>query len=110
MGENSDELDEGTGGYVIDQQLEGALEDVTLDARLTIAYEPVWTTIGLVSPPPMNYVKEMLAHIRATLRDLFPTQQSSAARVIFGGSISPRTIDAIVAESGADGLTTGQVH
>jgi len=107
VGENSDELDEGTSGYVVAQQLEGALEDVTLDARLTIAYEPVWTTIGLVSPPPMNYVKEMLAHIRTTLGDLFPTQRSSEVRVIFGGSISPRTIDAIVAETGADGVLTG---
>jgi triosephosphate isomerase len=55
----------------------------------------------------MNYVNEMLAHIRTTLRDLFPTEKSQEVRVIFGGSISPRTIDAIVAESGADGVLTG---
>jgi triosephosphate isomerase len=107
VGETADELDEGASGYVVAQQLEVALEDVPLDARLSIAYEPVWTTIGMVSPPPVSYVGQMCAHIRDTLRDLFPKQPSSEVRVIYGGSISPRTIDAIVAEAGADGVLTG---
>lgn len=107
LGENSDQLDEGTSGYIVAQQLEGALEDVPLDARLTIAYEPVWTTIGLVSPPPMSYVGQMCAHIRATLRELFPSQPTDQVRVIYGGSVSPRTIEAIVAEAGADGVLCG---
>jgi triosephosphate isomerase len=107
VGENADELDDGASGVVVAQQLEGALEDVPLDARLTVAYEPVWTTIGLVSPPPMSYIGQMCAHVRDTLRDLFPTHRSEAVRVIYGGSISPRNIDAIVAETGADGVLTG---
>jgi triosephosphate isomerase len=107
VGETADELDEGTSGSVVAQQLEGALEDVPLDNRLSVAYEPVWTTIGLVSPPPMSYIAEMLEHIRATLRELFPTQKSDEVRVIYGGSVGPRTIDSIVAESGADGVLTG---
>ncbi|HEY3062196.1 MAG TPA: triose-phosphate isomerase family protein [Chloroflexota bacterium] len=107
VGENSDELDEGASGYVVAQQLEGALEDVPLDARLTVAYEPVWTTIGLVSPPPLSYVAQMCDHIRATLTDLFPTQKSKEVRVLYGGSISPRNIDAIVGEANADGVLTG---
>ncbi len=107
VGENADELDEGASGYVVAQQLEGALEDVSLDARLTVAYEPVWTTIGLVSPPPLSYIAQMCDHIRAILADLFPTQKSQEVRVIYGGSISPRNIDAIVAEAHTDGVLTG---
>jgi triosephosphate isomerase len=107
VGETSDDLDEGASGYVVAQQLEASLEDVPLDARLSIAYEPVWTTIGLVSPPPVSYVGQMCAHIRATLKDLFPKQQADDVRVLYGGSISPRNIDAIVAEAGADGVLTG---
>src|SRR6266536_985260 len=79
VGETGDDLDENTGAYVVAQQLEAALEDVTLDSRLTIAYEPVWTTIGMVQPPPPSY----------------------------GGSVGPRTIDTILAEGHTDGVLTG---
>jgi triosephosphate isomerase len=107
VGETADDLDEGASSYVVAQQLEASLEDVPLDARLSIAYEPVWTTIGMVSPPPVSYVGQMCAHIRDTLRDLFPKQKSAEVRVLYGGSISPRTIEGIVAEAGADGVLTG---
>jgi len=56
VGETSDELDENAGGYRVAQQIEAGLEDVTLDRRITIAYEPVWTTIGMTQPPPPTYV------------------------------------------------------
>src|SRR5438874_1293018 len=83
---------------VVAEQLEAALEDVTLDARLAIAYEPVWTTIGMVQSPPPSYVGEMCNHIRQTLRDLFPRQATQEVRVIYGGSVAPRNLDAILAE------------
>ena len=107
VGETADDLDEGAGGYVVAQQLEASLEDVPLDARLVVAYEPVWTTIGMISPPPVSYVGQMCGHIRDTLRDLFPREKSAEVRVLYGGSISPRNIEAIVAEAGADGVLTG---
>jgi triosephosphate isomerase (TIM) len=107
VGENADDLDEGAGGYVVAQQLEAVLEDVALDSRLTIAYEPVWTTIGMIQSPPMSYVGDMCDHIRDTLRELFPRQHSDQVRVIYGGSVGPRTIESILAEGKTDGVLTG---
>jgi triosephosphate isomerase len=107
VGETSSDLDDGAGGYVVAQQVEAALEDVTLDERLAIAYEPVWTTIGMTQPPPMSYVGDMIRLIRDTLRDLFPRQATDRVRVIYGGSVGPRTIDAILAEAHTDGVLTG---
>lgn len=107
VGETADDLDEGAGGYVVAQQLEAALEDVTLDSRLAIAYEPVWTTIGMIQPPPPSYTGGMCTHIRDTLRELFPRQKSDEVRVIYGGSVGPRTIDSILAEGNTDGVLTG---
>ena len=83
VGENADQLDEGLGPYVVAQQLEAALEGVHLDARLVIAYEPVWTTMGLVAPPPLNYVADMFGHIRETLSVSFPAALPSDVRVIY---------------------------
>jgi triosephosphate isomerase len=107
VGETADALDEGASGYVVAQQLEAALEDVPLDARVAIAYEPVWTTIGMVQSPPPSYVGEMCNHIRQTLRDLFPRQATQDVRVIYGGSVAPRNLDDILAEGNADGVLTG---
>jgi triosephosphate isomerase (TIM) len=107
VGETADDLDDNAGGYVVAQQLEAALEDVALDSRLTIAYEPVWTTIGMIQPPPPSYVGDMCEHVRETLRDLFPRQPSEQVRVIYGGSVGPRTIDSILTEGKTDGVLTG---
>src|SRR5947209_9436455 len=71
VGENADQLDEGLGPYVVAEQVEANLEGVALDAGLTIAYDPSWTTMGLVAPPPVSYAGDMIAHIRDTLRTVF---------------------------------------
>src|SRR5919202_6771605 len=60
VGETADQLDEGLGPYVVAEQLEAALEGVTPDAQLVIAYDPPWTTMGLVAPPPAHYAGEMV--------------------------------------------------
>ncbi len=107
VGETSDDLDANAGGHVVAQQLEAALEDVPLDSRLAIAYEPVWTTIGMVQPPPPSYLGEMTTLIRDSLRDLFPKQPSDQVRIIYGGSVGPRTLDGILSEGKTDGVLTG---
>jgi triosephosphate isomerase (TIM) len=103
VGENADQLDEGLGPYVVAEQLEANLEGVSIDAGLTIAYDPVWTTMGLVAPPPLQYAADMVEHIRETLSSLFSAQ----ARVIYGGSVTPRNIAEIVALPAIDGVLAG---
>jgi triosephosphate isomerase (TIM) len=107
VGETASDLDDGASGYVVAQQLEAALEDVTIDNRLVIAYEPVWTTIGMIQAPPPSFIGEMCNHIRQTLRDLFPRQATQDVRIIYGGSVAPRNLDDILAQGNADGVLTG---
>jgi triosephosphate isomerase len=107
VGENADQLDEGMGPYVVAEQLEAALEGVTIDSRLVIAYDPVWTTMGLVAPPPLHYVEEIAAHIRETLSSVFSPEAGDAVRVIYGGSVTPRNIAEIAARPGIDGVLAG---
>ena len=107
IGETADHLDEGLGPYVVAEQIEADLEGVTLDSRLVIAYDPVWTTMGLVAPPPLSYVSDMVAHIRETLASLFSPQAAEQVRVIYGGSVNPRNIAEIAADPRLDGVLSG---
>jgi triosephosphate isomerase len=107
VGENADQLDEGLGPYVVAEQLEANLEGVLVDSRLVIAYDPVWTTMGLVAPPPLHYAEEIIAHIRSTLSSLYSPDAGDAVRVIYGGSVTPRNIAEIALLPGVDGVLAG---
>jgi len=107
VGENADQLDEGLGPYVVAEQLEANLEGARLDDRLVVAYDPPWTTIGLVAPPPLAYVGEIVQHIRETLEMLFGKETAEQARIIYGGSVNPRNIAEIVADARIDGVLAG---
>ena len=107
VGENADQLDEGLGQYVVAEQLEANLEGARLDDRLVIAYDPAWTTMGLVAPPPLAYVGEIVAHIRATLEMLYGKPAAEQARIIYGGAINPRNIAEIAADARIDGVLAG---
>lgn len=107
VGENADQLDEGTGGYVVAEQVEADLEGAKLDEQLVIAYEPSWTTMGRVAPPPISYVADMVAHIRETLTMLYSATVAEQTRVIYGGQVNVRNIGEITAQSGIDGVLAG---
>jgi triosephosphate isomerase len=108
VGETADDLDEGAGPYVVTHQVETALEDGTLDPRLVIAYEPVWTTMGRVNPPPLSYVSDMCGQIRDVLGDLFPSSPARGeVRVLFGGSVNMRNAAEIAALDCINGVLTG---
>lgn len=107
VGESADQLDEGLGQYVVAEQLEANLEGARLDEKLVIAYEPSWTTMGLVAPPPLTYVGEIVAHIRATLEMLYGRSITEQARIIYGGPVNPRNIADIVQDARIDGVLAG---
>jgi triosephosphate isomerase len=104
VGEDADQLDEGLGMYVVAEQVEADLEGARIDDSLVIAYEPSWTTMGRVAPPPVSYVVDMVAHIRDTLTMLYSTEVAEQTRVIYGGQVSPRNIDEIAAQASIDGV------
>src|SRR5439155_14448906 len=80
VGENADQLDDGLGPYVVAEQLEANLEGAALDERLVVAYDPAWTTMGLVVPPPLAYVGQIVDHIRETLRSLYTGEVAERTR------------------------------
>jgi triosephosphate isomerase len=107
VGENADQLDEGLGPYVVAEQLEADLDGARLDDRLVIAYEPSWTTMGRVAPPPVSYVAEIVAHMRDTLTMLYSSEVGEQTRVIYGGQVNPGNIEDIAAQPAIDGILAG---
>jgi triosephosphate isomerase (TIM) len=112
VGENADQLDEGLGAIVVAEQLEADLDGATLDERLVIAYEPSWTTMGRVAPPPVSYVGQMVEQIRETLTMLYSASVAEQVRVIYGGQVNPRNAAEIAAQPGVDGVlaSTASTH
>lgn len=107
VGDSADELDAGASMAVVAEQLENGLEGVPVDGRLVVAYDPRWTTIGMVSPPPTDFVNDMCGHIRDSLAVVFADARPQEVRVIYGGSISVRNVDELAAQPEIDGLLVG---
>ena len=107
VGEDADQLDEGLGTYVVGEQIEADLEGANLQESLVIAYDPAWTTMGLVAPPPLDYVGKVISHIRDTLSSLFSSSLAQETRLIYGGSVNLRNIAEIAALPDVDGVLAG---
>ena len=107
VGEDADQLDEGLGKYVVGEQIEADLEGANLQESLVIAYDPAWTTMGLVAPPPLDYVGKVISHIRDTLSSLFSSSLAQETRLIYGGSVNLRNIAEIAALPDVDGVLAG---
>jgi triosephosphate isomerase len=107
VGENADQLGEGLGPFVVAEQIEANLEGVALDEHLVIAYEPSWTTMGRVAPPPVSYVAEIIGHMRQTLSDLYSPSVAQQTRLIYGGQVNPRNVAEIAAEPEINGVLSG---
>jgi len=106
VGEDADQLDEGLGLVVVAEQVEADLDGARIDDKLVIAYEPSWTTMGRVAPPPVSYVVDVVGHIRDTLTMLYSQDVADQTRVIYGGQVNPRNIEEIAAQAqaGIDGV------
>ena len=107
VGETAEQLDDGSGTYVVMSQLESAFEDSGVSSEFVVAYEPVWTTMGRVAPPPLSYVGDMCGMIRDTLGDLLSAQLAQTTRVIYGGQVNPRNVAELAADARLDGVLAG---
>ena len=93
---------------VLKRQFEGGLTALTPAefSRILLAYEPVWAIgTGRTATP------EMAAEAHRHLRDLaaakFASEQASALRILYGGSVKPDNIDALMAQPDIDGALVG---
>ena len=105
VGELLEERRSGATMAVLRRQLQAGLAGVTLSARVTVAYEPVWA-IGTGETASPGQAQEACAFIRAQLREL-AGDIADAIRIQYGGSVSPENAATLLAQPDIDGALVG---
>lgn len=114
VGESAQERDDGETVSRIRRQVEAVvigLPALSL-ARCTFAYEPVWAiSAGPGEPPREQPQPEDAAHIMGLIRkvvaDRAGRRHAERVRVVYGGSVTAKTVRPFVAEPGVDGVLVG---
>ncbi|MBN2430313.1 MAG: triose-phosphate isomerase [Acidobacteria bacterium] len=108
VGETLPEREAETAVEVVSRQLRAALKGLTKSEalRIIIAYEPVWA-IGTGRTATPDIAQEMHATIRRLLQDLFSDPIAAQVRILYGGSVKPENISALMAETDIDGALVG---
>jgi triosephosphate isomerase (TIM) len=104
IGETLAEREAGKTFDVLKRQLQAGLKDMLCDG-LVVAYEPVWA-IGTGKTATTAEAQEAHEFIRATLTDIYGNA-STGLRILYGGSVTPENIAALMACPDVDGALVG---
>jgi triosephosphate isomerase (TIM) len=93
---------------VLERQFEGGLAALTPAefSRILIAYEPVWA-IGTGRTATPAIAGEAHGLLRAMASARFSPQLAGGLRILYGGSVKPENIKALMAEGEIDGALVG---
>ena len=108
IGETEVERDAQQTFSVLDKQVRLGLEDLSLQTPggLVVAYEPVWA-IGTGKTATREQAQEAHAFIRELLRKLGGDAVAEATRILYGGSVKPDNIAALIGMDDIDGALVG---
>jgi len=89
-------------------QVSGALEGLSGEqvTQLVLAYEPIWA-IGTGRTATPEQAQEVHAFVRGLLRELFGAEVAAEVRVLYGGSVKPGNVDALMTKPDIDGALVG---
>ncbi|MGH9370242.1 MAG: triose-phosphate isomerase [Vicinamibacterales bacterium] len=93
---------------VLDRQITQGLDGLSGEqvASMVLAYEPVWA-IGTGRNATPEQAGEAHAHIRTRIRQWFGGNAADHCHVIYGGSVKPDNIHALIAHPDVDGALVG---
>jgi triosephosphate isomerase len=93
---------------IVGQQLEKALRQLTPEeaARGVIAYEPVWA-IGTGRAATAQQAQDVHSFIRKRVAASHGEAPADALRILYGGSVKPDNIGALMAQGDIDGALVG---
>ncbi|MGH7433217.1 MAG: triose-phosphate isomerase, partial [Candidatus Methylomirabilales bacterium] len=108
VGETFGEREEGRTFPVVEGQLRGGLSDIPPQAGegIVVAYEPVWA-IGTGHTATPEQAATVHAFIRKELGEVWGEAAGRAVRILYGGSVKPDNIDALMAAPEIDGALVG---
>jgi triosephosphate isomerase len=108
VGEKLPERDAGQAVEVVRRQLRDGLGRLTPTdlSHIIVAYEPVWA-IGTGRTATPDIAAEMHAEIRETLAEIHNAAAADALRILYGGSVKPENISALMKKEDIDGALVG---
>lgn len=108
VGETLGERDYGKTFDTVGGQIQGGLADVVLESGLEIvlAYEPVWA-IGTGKTASPEEAQEVHSFARNHLAGLFGNKVAGSVRILYGGSVKPENISALMGMTDIDGALVG---
>ncbi|MCX8069699.1 MAG: triose-phosphate isomerase [Thermodesulfovibrionales bacterium] len=104
IGESLSEREQGKTMEVLKRQLINGLKDISAD-NLIIAYEPIWA-IGTGKTATTEQAQEAHNFIRGELKSLYG-KSAESIRILYGGSVTPDNIKALMACPDVDGALVG---
>lgn len=107
VGESEEEREKGETNAVISRQIKSVVELVGIKAfkEAIIAYEPIWA-IGTGKAATPEMANEVHNHIRWTLSE-YDGSISPLVRIVYGGSVTGDTANALFKEEEIDGALVG---
>ncbi len=107
-GEVLEEREAGKTFDVIGAQVTKALKGLSSREaeKLVIAYEPVWA-IGTGKTATPGQAQEVHAFIRQRIESLYDKGIANSIRILYGGSVKPDNVDALMSEPDIDGALVG---
>jgi triosephosphate isomerase len=108
VGENLSERESGEMEAVVERQLKQGLAGLTaMDlSRILLAYEPVWA-IGTGRTATPEIAAAMHRFIRGVLVKGWGEKTGDETRILYGGSVKPDNVSALMAEPEIDGGLVG---
>lgn len=108
VGEMLNEREAGRAESVVETQLNGGLQGLTVRdmERIIIAYEPVWA-IGTGKTATPEQAQEMHGYIRRKISESHGKDVADSIRILYGGSVKPDNIAELMSQEDVDGALVG---
>lgn len=108
IGESQSEHDQDLAEAICATHLKKGLDGVSKKdmSRVAIAYEPVWAIgTGQVATP--ETAQKVSKECRAILASMYDQEVADNTRILYGGSVTPESVDDLMAKPDVDGCLVG---
>ncbi|KAL7571983.1 hypothetical protein ACA910_001641 [Epithemia clementina (nom. ined.)] len=110
IGESLEEFEKNLVKDICEVQLKKNLAGISVEDmmndKVTIAYEPIWAIgTGKVATPAI--AQRVHAAIRQILANMFNDEVAQKTRILYGGSVTPESINGLMDQPDVDGALVG---
>lgn len=106
VGETAEERETKGEAEVPKQQLAVALNGLSRDTELVVAYEPVWAIGSGEAASPLD-AQTIIAALRETVAEVLGTEAAQRTRILYGGSVASTNVAHFMAQPDIDGVLVG---